>query len=46
MGYKTGQGLGKQNQGLVNPIEARVLPKGISVFLLLFRLFYSLKSRR
>ena len=29
MGYKTGQGLGRRNQGLVNPIEARVLPKGI-----------------
>jgi hypothetical protein len=30
MGYKSGQGLGRRNQGLVNPIEARVLPKGIS----------------
>lgn len=39
MGYKAGQGLGRRNQGLVNPIEARVLPKGIQSILLL-----SLKS--
>ncbi|CAF0893753.1 unnamed protein product [Rotaria sordida] len=31
MGYKAGQGLGRQNQGLVNPIEARILPKGKSL---------------
>ena len=31
MGYKTGQGLGRRNQGLVNPIEARILPKGKSL---------------
>ncbi|CAF4793458.1 unnamed protein product [Rotaria sp. Silwood1] len=31
MGYKSGQGLGRQNQGLVNPIEAHVLPKGKSL---------------
>ncbi|CAF4065275.1 unnamed protein product [Adineta steineri] len=31
MGYKAGQGLGVRNQGLVNPIEARVLPKGRSL---------------
>jgi hypothetical protein len=33
MGYKPGQGLGRRNQGLVNPIEARVMPKGKSLFL-------------
>lgn len=31
MGYKIGQGLGRRNQGLVNPIEARILPKGKSL---------------
>ena len=31
MGYKIGQGLGRHNQGLVNPIEARILPKGKSL---------------
>ncbi|CAF2911650.1 unnamed protein product [Rotaria sp. Silwood2] len=31
MGYKSGQGLGRQNQGLINPIEAHVLPKGKSL---------------
>ncbi|UJR15461.1 hypothetical protein I4U23_002404 [Adineta vaga] len=31
MGYKAGQGLGRQNQGLVNPIEAHVFPKGKSL---------------
>jgi tuftelin-interacting protein 11 len=31
MGYKSGQGLGRRNQGLVNPIEARILPKGSSL---------------
>lgn len=31
MGYKSGQGLGRHNQGRVNPIEAQVLPKGKSL---------------
>jgi hypothetical protein len=31
MGYKLGQGLGRYNQGLVDPIEARILPKGIAL---------------
>ncbi|CAM4923752.1 unnamed protein product [Rotaria socialis] len=31
MGYKSGQGLGRNNQGLVNPIDANVLPKGKSL---------------
>ncbi|CAF1479523.1 unnamed protein product [Adineta ricciae] len=31
MGYKPGQGLGRTNQGLVNPVEAHVLPKGKSL---------------
>ena len=31
MGYKPGQGLGRKNQGLVNPVEAHVLPKGKSL---------------
>ena len=31
MGYRSGQGLGRHNQGRVNPVEARVLPKGKSL---------------
>uniref|UniRef100_A0A914VF14 Zinc finger CCCH-type with G patch domain-containing protein n=1 Tax=Plectus sambesii TaxID=2011161 RepID=A0A914VF14_9BILA len=31
MGYQVGEGLGKRNSGIVEPIKARVLPKGRSL---------------
>lgn len=31
MGYIMGAGLGKNGEGRINPVEARVLPKGKSL---------------